>query len=49
MREIDIYVKPSQEKIDPMCLQSLIEIMNDNPTQKDVEEILNEYEVIFEI
>ncbi len=49
MNKIKICINLKQATIDPLCLQEIINLIIINPIQAEIEEILNDYNVIYEI
>ena len=47
MKTIDIYIKPSQDKINPMALQDIIDLVSEEDKQ-EVIDVLKEYYIVFE-
>ncbi|GMQ62485.1 hypothetical protein [Vallitalea maricola] len=48
MNRIKLYIDTNQANIDPQCLQEIIDLIIINPTQGEIEEILMDYNVIYE-
>lgn len=46
---IKICIDTNQTSIDPQCLQEIIDLIIINPTQVEIEEILNDYKVKYEV
>ncbi|WP_193774786.1 hypothetical protein [Vallitalea guaymasensis] len=44
----NLYIKPSQASVDPLCVQELIDLMTGDVTQEQVEDILREYSIEYE-
>ncbi|WP_193774781.1 hypothetical protein [Vallitalea guaymasensis] len=48
MSNINLYIKPSQESIDPQCVQELVDLITSDVTQEQIESVLREYDVEYE-
>ncbi|GKX30905.1 hypothetical protein SH1V18_33850 [Vallitalea longa] len=45
--KIKLLIDTNQANIDPQCLQEIIDLIFIDPTQAEIEEILDDYDVIF--
>lgn len=48
MNKIKLCIDTNQDNIDPLCLQEIIDLIIINPNQAEIEEILTDYNVIYE-
>lgn len=47
MNKIRLLIDTNQANIDPQCLQEIIDLIFINPTQSEIEEILNDFNVVY--
>lgn len=45
--KIKLLIDINQADIDPQCLQEIIDLIFIDPTQAEIEEILNDYNVVY--